>query len=431
MKRSLIALADANSFYCSCEAVFNARLRHQPVIVASNNDGCCVARNAEAKALGIPMGAPLFKIREVLTTHDVQVFSSNYALYGDLSSRVMAVLGTFAPEQEVYSIDESFLRIPEFAHAGVTAYAHKIRNTVFQWVGIPVSIGLGPTKTLAKIANHIAKKQPIYGGVFDISDAGVAEDVLATFPVKKIWGIGPQYEKWLRGQGIETAQQLRDAPEGVIRKKMGVVGVRMQLELRGLSCLPLELVAKPKKETCVSRSFGQPITELVDLQEAIAAYSARVAEKLRHQGQIAEAMLVYARTNPFKPRYYTQSVTIQFPVATQDTIEIVAAARRAVEEIYQPGLKFKKAGVLMLGLGPEHQVQGHLWVKPADSPQRNRLLEVMDQINQRFGQGAIRIAACGLGPTWRMQSKWRWSQTSLRLSPYYTTRWDELPVAMC
>ena len=421
--QTLMALADANSFYCSCEAVFNPRLRHQPMIVASNNDGCCVARNAAAKALGIPMGVPLFKIQDLLKAHRVQVFSSNYVLYGDLSSRVMEVLGMFTPEQEVYSIDESFLRIPDCVHGEAVAYGQKMRATVLQWTGIPVSIGLGPSKTLAKIASHIAKRDPHDGGVFDLSDPGITESVLATVPVEEIWGIGRRYTQWLQGQGIKTAEQFRNAAEGVICSKMGVVGVRIQLELRGVSCLPLELVPPAKQETGVSRSFGKPIMVLAELQEAISAYGARAAEKLRDQGQVAAAMVVYARTSPYASGYYRQSVTVQFEVATQDTFTIVGAARRAAAAIFQPGLKFKKAGVLMVGLSPEGQVQEHLWAETGDREQQQRLMAVMDQINAQFGRGAIRIAATGLGQRWKMQSQWR--------SPCYTTRWEELPVAVC
>ncbi|WP_262562730.1 Y-family DNA polymerase [Acaryochloris sp. CCMEE 5410] len=394
-------------------------MQHKPVIIASNNDGCVVTANAKAKALGLIMGVPLFKVQDLIKKHDVRVFSSNYALYGDLSSRVMTILETFTPEQEIYSIDECFMRMPEFAEA--TAYSHKVRKTVLQWTGIPVSIGIATSKTLSKIANHVAKKQKQYGGVFDISTARNAEGILATFPVADIWGIGRQYNKWLLSQGIETAKELRDANEGLIRKKMGVVGVRMIHELRGISCLPLELVAKPKKETCVSRSFGQPVTELADLQEAIAAYASRAAEKLRHQEQVSEAMVVFARTSPFKTGYFRQSATVQFPIATNYTPTIVESARNAMKRIYESGREFQKAGVLMVGLCPETTIQGHLWEKDEGWEKRKRLMSIMDEVNDRFGRGTLEIAASGLRQTWRMQSKWR--------SPRYTTCWTELPVA--
>ncbi|ABW33339.1 DNA polymerase V, putative (plasmid) [Acaryochloris marina MBIC11017] len=396
-------------------------MQHKPVVIASNNDGVVVTANAKAKALGLVMGVPLFKVQELIKKHDVRVFSSNYALYGDLSSRVMTILETFTPEQEIYSIDECFMRMPEFAEA--TTYSHKVRKTVLQWTGIPVSIGIATSKTLSKIANHVAKKQKQYGGVFDISTARNAEGILATFPVADIWGIGRQYNKWLLSQGIETAKELRDANEGLIRKKMGVVGVRMIHELRGISCLPLELVAKPKKETCVSRSFGQPVTELADLQEAIAAYASRAAEKLRHQEQVSEAMVVFVRTSPFKPGYFRQSATVQFPIATNYTPTIVESARNAMKRIYEPGREFQKAGVLMVGLCPETTIQGHLWEKDEGWEKRKRLMSIMDEVNDRFGRGTLEIAASGLRQTWRMQSKWR--------SPRYTTCWAELPVVSC
>lgn len=421
--RTLIALADANSFYCSCESVFNPNLWNKPVIVASNNDGCAVARNGLAKALGIPMGAPLFKIRDLIEKHNVQVYSSNYVLYGDLSNRVMAVLGSMTPEQEVYSIDESFIKIPEFAHDSATDYARRIRAKVVQWTGIPVSIGIASSKTLSKVASHVAKKQEQYGGVFDLSTANNAEDILATFPVKDIWGIGRQYNKWLLSQEIETAKDLRDANERIIREKMGVVGVRILYELRGISCLPLEMTTKPKQEICVSRSFGQRITGLVALQEAVAAYATRAAEKLREEGQVAEAMIIFARTSPFKSEYFRQSTTVQFPIATHYTPTIVESARKAMASIYEPGREFQKAGVLMVGLCPETTIQGHLWEKDEGWEKRQRLMSIMDEVNGRCGPGTIEIAASGGRQIWRMQSKWR--------SPRYTTCWAELPVVSC
>ncbi|QUY42200.1 Y-family DNA polymerase [Acaryochloris marina S15] len=421
MKRRLIGLCDCNSFYASCEIALNPRLQHKPVVIASNNDGVVVTGNAKAKGLGLKMGVPLFKVQDLIQQHDVRVFSSNYALYGDLSQRVMSVLEQHTPEQEIYSIDECFMRIPEFAEA--TTYSHNIRKTVMKWTGIPVSIGVATSKTLAKIANHVAKQQKQYGGVFDLATAGNAEGILATFPVKEIWGIGRQYNKWLLSQGIETAKELRDANEGMIRQKMGVVGVRMIHELRGISCLPLELVAKPKKEICVSRSFGQPVTELADLQDAIATHASRAAEKLRHQQQVAEAMIVFARTSPFKSRYFRQSATVQFPIATSYTPAMVEAARKAMARIYEPGRELQKAGVLMVGLCPETTIQGHLWEKDEGWEKRKRLMSIMDEVNDRFGRGTIGIAASGVKQTWKMQSKWR--------SPRYTTCWAELPVASC
>lgn len=417
----LIGLCDCNAFYASCEIALNPKLQHKPVAIASNNDGVVVTANAAAKTLGFCMGAPLFKMQELIQQHDVHIFSSNYALYGDLSQRVMTILEQFTPEQEIYSIDECFIHIPEFAEA--TEYSLKMQNTVKKWTGIPVSIGIASSKTLSKIANHVAKKHKQYGGVFDLSSAINAEGILATFPVKDVWGIGRQYNKWLLSQGIETAKDLRDANEGMIRKKMGVVGVRMIYELRGISCLPLELIAQPKKETCVSRSFGKPITELVDLQEAVAAYASRAAEKLRGQGQVAEAMIVFARTSPFKSEYFRQSVTVTFSIATNYTPTIIESAHNAMEQIYEPGREFQKAGVLMVGLCPENTIQGHLWDNDEDWEKQKRLMSIMDEVNSRFGRGTIEIAASGIRQTWRMQSKWR--------SPRYTTCWQEIPVAVC
>ncbi|WP_396150642.1 Y-family DNA polymerase [Acaryochloris sp. CCMEE 5410] len=394
-----------------------------PCLSLSNNDGCVVSRNKAAKELGIQMGVPIFKIRDKIAKYGIVTFSANYVLYGDMSSRVMDSLAMFAPDIEVYSIDEAWLDLTPFSHQNVTEYAHHIKDTVSQWTGIPVSLGVATTKTLAKVSLQVAKETSRYNSVFNLDDSPEAESILATFPVADIWGIGRQYNKWLNAQGIETAKELRDANEGLIRKKMGVVGVRMIHELRGISCLPLKLVAKPKKETCVSRSFGQPVTKLADLQEAIAAYASRAAEKLREQGQVAEAMVVFARTSPFKPGYFRQSVTVTFSIATNYTPAIVEAARKAMERIYEPGREFQKAGVLMVGLASETTIQGHLWEKDEDWEKRKRLMSIMDKVNERFGRGTLEIAASGVRQIWRMQSKWQ--------SPRYTTCWAELPVASC
>lgn len=419
MKKTLIGLYDSDAFYCSCEAVFDPTLRNRPIIVASNGDGCCVSRNRAAKSLGIPMGVALFKIRDLIEEHKVAVFSSNYALYGDMSNRVSKILGDMVPEQEVYSIDECFVRIPECVQ-DATAYAREMRSRVLKYTGIPVSIGMGHSKSLAKIATKVAKQQLHRRGVFDISTAPDAEPILSSYPVEDIWGVGRQYSKWLVEQGIETAKELRDAPEGLIRKKMGVCGVRIQYELRGISCLPVELVPKPKKETRVSRTFGRVITELPELQEAISVYASRAAEKLRYQGQVAEAMQVYACTSPFKPGYYRKSICVSFEIATSDTVKIVASARRAVQKIFETGHEFKKLGVSMTGLRPASQIQRHMWVSDLGWDRRERLMETMDCINQRFGRRAICFAASGVKQGWKSRQKWR--------TPHFTTGWNDLIV---
>ena len=277
----LFALADCNNFYASCERVFNPKLAGRPAIVLSNNDGCVVARSNEAKALGIAMGVPAFQIRHLIRKHDVQVFSSNYALYGDLSQRVMETLQQFSPEVEVYSIDEAFLNLSGFTNINLTDYGRRIRATVKQWTGIPVSVGIAETKTLAKIANHVAKRTEGTDGVFDFTAWPDRDSVLARVLVEEVWGIGPNYARLLTQHGITTALGLRDADDHWIQKQMGVVGLRTVHELRGISCLPLEQCPPPKQGITCSRSFGRPVTTLAEMREAVAAYTARAAEKLR------------------------------------------------------------------------------------------------------------------------------------------------------
>jgi DNA polymerase V len=417
----MLALADANSFYAQCELVYNPQLLGQPFIVLSNNDGCVVARSPEARALGIKIGVPFFKIELLVERHNVQVFSSNYALYADLSHRVMTVLGHFSPDLEIYSIDEAFLDLSGFHDRNLTEYASTIRSTILRWTGIPVSIGIGPTKVLAKIANHVAKKHPQFNGVFDLAACDQPDEILRTFAVEDVWGIGRRYAKWLRVHGITTALQLRDTYDGLIQRKMGVIGLRLLNELRGISCLPLELCPAAKKETCVSRSFGQPVETLQELREAIATYTARAAEKLRQQQQAATRMQVFARTSLFEDESYSNSVVVNFPVATNITPILLHFAFQAAEALFRPGFRYKKAGIIMMGLVPESCIQGNLLVNDCNRERLRKLMQAVDSVNAQFGAGTLRFAAAGLNPKWQMKAT--------RRSPRYTTRWAEIPVA--
>lgn len=419
---NLFAIVDCDSFYNSVELNFQPQYRARPCLTLSNNDGCVVARNRAAKSLGIKMGVPIFKIKDEIEEYGIICFSSNYCLYGDMSSRVMDSLAMFVPEIEIYSIDEAWLDLSGFKNCDVTEYVRQIRECIYQWTGIPVSIGVAQTKVLAKVAVKVAKGAPSCDGVFNFADYPYPDEILQKVVVGDLWGIGRQYQKWLAELEIETALQFRNMDQAMVRKKMGVVGVRLLMEIQGFSCIPLEQLASPKKETCVSRSFGKPISELEELQEAIAAYASRAAEKLRKQGQIAEAMIVFARTSPFKANYYRQSVTINFPVATNDTLKIVREARNAIKQVFRPGLQFKKAGVSMVGLGPENVVQEHLWASDPNWQRRHRLMDAIDSINQRWGRGAITVAATGLRQSWKVKAEMR--------SPRYTTRWDELPTVI-
>jgi DNA polymerase V len=301
MPRHIFALVDCNSFYAACEKVFNPCLTDKPVGILSNNDGIIVALSPELKRLGITRGIPGFKInKQLIRKHDIRIFSSNYALYGDMSNRVMQTLTQFTPDIEIYSIDEAFLSLSGFKYLNFTDYGKKIKDTVWQWTGLPVSIGIGPTKTLAKVANRFAKKHSFIENVFDIIDHPDKDKILRWTDVEHIWGVGRQYAKMLRRNGIENAYQLSQAPDKWIQKKMTLMGLRMVKELRGISCIDLEMDIKPKKEIVSSRSFGTPVTELQDMQEATAAYCTRAVEKLREDKQVASQITVFLTTNRFK-----------------------------------------------------------------------------------------------------------------------------------
>jgi len=416
----LFALVDCNNFYVSCERVFSPKLAGKPVLVLGNNDGIVVARSNEAKALGIPMGVPAFKYRDLIRRHDIQAFSSNYALYGDMSQRVMETLQQFSPEVEVYSIDEAFLGLTGFTHTNLTDYGCTIRATVKRWTGIPVSVGIAETKTLAKIANHHAKQSTESSGVFDLTTWPNRDTLLAQVPVEEVWGIGPAHARRLSRHGITTALALRSADDQWIRKQMGVVGLRTVQELRGFSCLPLEQCPPPKQGITCSRSFGKPVTTLAEMREAVAVYTARAAEKLRGEQLAASALTVFLTTNPFKNEpQYSNATTLRLPVATDATPELLRVALRGIEAMYQEGFRYKKAGVMLLRLVPVGQVQANLFDR-ADRERSKRLMKAIDSVNARYGTDMVRLAASGLTQRWRTRFTNR--------SQAYTTNWQELPL---
>lgn len=385
-------------------------------MVLSNNDGCVVARSTEAKAIGIPMGVPLFKIKGLIEQHGIEVFSSNYALYGDMSARVMQTLAEFTPELEVYSIDEAFLCLDNFQQLDLYDYGLKIRSTVRQWTGIPLSIGIAPTKVLTKIAGDLAKKDE--QGVFLLPEEYL--EILAATPIADVWGIGRSHSKSLPSYGIETALDLRNANLNWVKQRYGVVMQRLVLELRGQRCLELETSPPPKKMITVSRSFGRKITELSELKEAVATYTSRACEKLRRHELTTDAIQVFIRTSHYAESYYGNSVTLSLPSSSDSTAEVQHFALRGCERIYHPGERYAKAGVILLGLRPKSERQLSLWeVQPAQ--RSDALMETIDSINEQFGKGAIRFAAAGLKQGWGMKQE--------RRSPRYTTRWDELPEA--
>ncbi len=422
---TIFGLADCNNFYASCERVFNPALAAVPVVVLSNNDGCVIARSNEAKALGIAMGEPAFKREPFFRRHDVHVFSSNYALYGDMSNRVMRTLARFAPEMEVYSIDEAFLDFSGMPHVDLEAYVREVRRTVGQWTGIPVSIGLGTTKTLAKIANRFAKNRPDTGGVFDLAtrmgDTAFVDSVLDQVEINDVWGVGRRYSKMLARHGVFTARQLRDLDRDFVRKKMTVAGLHTVLELRGVSCIPMEQAPPPKKAIVSSRSFGRPVTSMREMREAVSAYVSRALEKLRRQGGVAGHLTVFLMTNPHKPGpQYANSFTARMPVPNADTRRWIALALRCLQRIYKEGYSYKKAGVMLTDIEAGNARQLSLLAEPQAEEQGRALMRVLDRVNAKWGRGSLQYAATGLGRPWTMRQ--------LRKSPRFTTSWQELPI---
>jgi DNA polymerase V len=416
----IFALVDCNNFYASCERVFNPKLNGQPIVVLSNNDGCVVARSNEAKALGIGMGVPEFQIRPLLRAHRVQVFSSNYTLYGDMSQRVMETLEQFSPDVEVYSIDEAFLSLVGFEPRGLLEHGRLIRRTVPQWTGIPVSVGIAETKTLAKIANRIAKRTPDTGGVFDLLTCSDREALLGRVAVEDVWGIGPNHARLLKQHGITTARQLAGTDDQWIRKRMGIVGLRLVMELRGVSCLDLEQCPSPKQSLTCSRAFGKLINTLAEMQEAVSVYTSRVAEKLRCERLAATVLTVCLTTNEFKEGpQYSNALTLRLPVVTDSTSELIGCALQGIRAIYRDGYLYKKAGVMLTGLVPVSQTQADLF-DSRDRMKSKRLMSALDSINDRWGASTLHYASSGITKAWKTQFH--------RRSPAYTTDWDALPV---
>lgn len=414
----MFALVDCNNFYASCERVFDPCLEDRPIVVLSNNDGCIIARSNEAKAMGIPMGAPIFKWRDLIRREKVRVFSANFTLYGDMSRRVMETLAPFTPELEIYSIDEAFLSFDHVSGDPVE-YARRIRIRVKQWTGLPVSIGIAPTKTLAKAANQLAKKRPEWGGVLDFTDPQKADSFLSELSVGEIWGVGGQTVAFLHRHRIFNALQLKNAPDFWVRKYLKVIGHRTVLELRGISCMPLDQVSSPRKGILSSKSFGHEVGSLEELQEAVSTYAARAAEKLRSQGSLAACLHVFIRTNRFKPvPQYFSSETLSLSHPTDSTLELTGAACRAVEKIYRPEYRYKKAGVVLSGLIPVSERQEDLFTDVSKVSGHSRLMATLDRINHRWGRDTLQSAAAGLKKGWRNKSSQR--------SPRFTTEWSEL-----
>lgn len=422
MSETVFALVDCNNFYCSCEKVFRPAIARRPVIVLSNNDGCVVARSAEAKALGIKMGVPAFMIKNEIKRHQIEVCSSNYSLYADMSARVMQILEQMAPEVEVYSIDEAFLGLGSLAtNYDLPAYALEIRNKIEKWTGIRTCVGIGPSKTLAKLANYAAKKYPATGGVVDLRDTQRRERLMRITPVEEVWGVGRQLTKALNKDGIKTIWNLHQADLKAVRSKYSVVLERTVSELRGISCLAIEDVAPAKKQIVCSRSFGSRITDINQLREAVRTYAGRATQKLRGEGQSAGHLSVFIRTGGFnqsEPNYSNSSVTRLNPPSS-DTRIISRHAIRLLDSIWREGYRYAKAGVILQDFTGDNIKQNDLFAESFTDSNSAAVMSLMDAINAKVGN--VWLAGQGADHAWKMSRE--------RLSPRYTTAWEELPVA--
>ncbi len=417
----MYSLIDVNNFYVSCERLFDPRLKKRPVVVLSNNDGCCIARSEEAKQLGIQMGTPEFMIRDLIRHHHVKVFSSNYPLYQDISNRVMATLQTFVPGMELYSIDEAFLDLNGLAHENLFELGERIVQTLDKHIGMPVSIGIANTKALAKMANRYAKKKQRTTGVHWLYNQQLTDEALAFTEVRDIWGIGRQYASFLKGNGYHTAADLVKANDEWIRKNMSVVGQRLVNELRGIPSIKWQEEQPRKKNISTTRSFGRLMTEKAPIGQAISNYTAACAQKLREENSLARKMLVFLETNVHRvaDRQYQNSITIELPLASNSTSELIRYALDGFKRIFQPGYNYNKAGVIMMDLVPDEQIQLSLF-QSKDFEKDERIHQVLDGINNHMGRDKVRYAGQGYEKAYQMKADY--------LSKRYTTRISELVV---
>ena len=431
----MFGLVDCNNFYASCERVFRPELEGRPVVVLSNNDGCVVARSQEAKALGLRMGEPYFKVRELIERHGVVVCSSNYELYGDMSRRVMWYLGQVAPAVEIYSIDEAFLDLHGMArHFNLAGWAGDVRGAVRQRTGIPVCVGVAPTKTLAKLANRLAKQDALKSagdGVMVLDDEPRRREALGRVAVEDVWGVGHRSAAKLYSAGVRTAAELAGVGDAWARKNLGgVVGARLLHELRGFSCSRVTVEDEARKSLCCSRSFGQVLTELDQVAGAVASHATRAGEKLRQQNLVARILTVTIETSRFatSPPPYSFSTQLTLPVATDDTLELAGWARRALERVWRPGLRYVKAGLVLDGLERAGlNQQAALFADVARSPERVKLMGALDALNGRFGAGTVKVGAMAAAPGQREA----WGMRREAKSPAFTTKWGELWGVRC
>ena len=416
MKKKVFALIDCNAFYVSCERVFNPKLNNKPVVALSNNDGCIIARSKEAKALGIKMGVPLFKVKDIVERENVIVFSSNYTLYADMSRRVMNIISEFTPSIEVYSIDEAFIELTNM-NVDYESYARHMRKVILQYTGIPVSIGIASTKTLTKVANHIAKDDESLEGVCSLIQHENLDQVLEDTNVADVWGVGRQLSKKLIANGIFNAKLLKNCEDAWVRKMMSVNGLKTVSELREISCLDLEETSATRKSCCTTRSFGKPLINLEDIEQAVTTFARRATERIRGENLIASTVSVFLRTNPFdRNRYYSNSSTTTLRYPTYDTVQIVKTALQLTKIIFRENYKYKKAGVLLSGFYEKGTETKDLFSEARyRSP---KLMSAVDQINERYGSDTIQIATeCQMG---------KWKQKRKNCTQSYTTQLDNV-----
>ncbi len=414
-----IAIIDVNNFYVSCERVFNPKLENKPVVVLSNNDGCAISRSNEAKALGIKMGTPWFKLKAFAKQENVTALSSNYTLYLDMSHRVMALLSRFSPDQEIYSIDESFLDLTTFKSKDLIKYGQQIKTKIKQWTGLPVSIGIGSTKTLSKLANHIAKKNASFKGVcnLNVMDEDTLDAWMSHIPVSDVWGVGRSLTPKLNQLDIMSVLDLKHADPDYIRQQFSIVLEKTVRELNGTMCIELQDAEEPNKEIMVSRSFGRRVKDKQELIEAVTSYTSRAAERMRKQSSVATSLYIYIRTSPHDDKkQYANGVNIPLFQPSDDTMVLTNTALLGLDYIYREGFDYQKAGITLCNLTSKYKVQGHLF---NDTISHSRM-KIMDTINQRW-KGKLKLGSEGVTKEWEMKANFK--------SRNYTTNWDQLMIA--
>jgi len=400
-----IALVDCNSFYVSCERLFNPSINKKPVVVLSSNDGCVISRSTEAKTLGIKMSEPYFKVKKIVKENDVRIFSTNFALYGDISRRVMKTLRQFSPQMEIYSIDEAFLNLSSVKNENLLEHAYKIRKTILKWTGIPTSIGVASTKTLSKAANYIAKKEK--SGVIDLINSKKTDELLSEIKINDVWGVGKQLTKFYIKNGINTAYDLKKTHNGWVKKNTNVFGSRTAMELRGFPCISLEPQEEKRKNCCVSRSFGRKVTKLEELSEAVTTHCLNAAEKIRLNKQTVKKITVFIRTSPFQigNNYYANSKDVDLPIRTNDSIMLIKQALIALKSIYKKGYRYQKTGIIFSNLKDSDIYKKNLFSEINNDEKRIKLMQAIDHTNTRYGRNSLSIAQAGLKKKWNVKKQ--------------------------